>query len=98
MKKTLKSVKINNDLLQIIEKYTSLMKSVFGDAPTFTTMVEEGICFFLLEQAKLLERLSGQNVTFENGTLKTLLMNDEQIEKIQNLSVDLVNYKSKLTL
>lgn len=93
MGKTLKSVKIDNDLIKIIDMYTSLMKSISGGASTFTTMVEEGISLYLLEQMQMLRIVTQNKVVLENGVLKELPVTKEQIGKIEELESELVNYR-----
>ena len=94
MGKTLKSVKIDNNLIKIIDMYTSLMKSISGGASTFTTMVEEGISLYLLEQIQMLSIVIQNKVVLENGVLKELPVTKEQIEQIEELIAELAAYRS----
>lgn len=93
MGKTLKSVKVDNDLLKIVDMYTSLMKSISGGASTFTTMVEEGISLYLLEQVQMLNMVVQNKIIMENGVLKALEITKEQEEKIQDLIAELAEYR-----
>ena len=93
MAKTLKSVKVDNRLLEMIELYTSLMKSIVGGSATFTTIVEEGICLYLQNQAEMLRRLAEQKIVFENGTLKELNISDKQLQEIQRLEAEAFVYR-----
>lgn len=94
MGKTLKSVKVDNDLLKIVDMYTSLMKSISGGVSTFTTMVEEGVSLYLLEQIKMLRIVMQNKIILENGVLKELPITKEQIEKIEDLIAELAAYRS----
>ena len=92
MNKTLKSVKVNNDLLKIIDEYASLLSSLSVGTPTFTAMIEEGICLYLLKQMKLLEIVMQNSVVVENGKLKEITVTDEQTKKIAKLTEAVVCY------
>lgn len=92
MKKILKSVKINSELLEIIDEYTTLMKSISGGAATFTTMVDGGIVMYLQRQIEMLGWLMDSKITMENGVLKELAVTDEQKRGIDNLKDRLFAY------
>lgn len=92
MSKTLKSVKIDNDLNEIIETYITLMKSIIGDSPTFTSMVEQGIWLYLLKQLQMLDIVMQNGIIVENGILKELSVNQEQKTKIEELRNEILSF------
>ena len=93
MGKILKSVKIDNEMLNIIEKYKELMTLVIGTASTFTTMVEQGICLFICEQMQMLQMVANEKIIMENGIFKEFSLTKEQEAMIEQLLLDLSNYR-----
>lgn len=95
MKKTLKSAKIDNDLLEIVDLYTSLMNSICGDAATFTKIVEEGIGLYLLQQVEMLRMLANSKITMQNGVLKKIAVTKEQQNKLHELEFRVLGYRAE---
>ena len=95
MSKTLKSVKIDNELMEIIDEYTALMKSVCGSASTFTSMVEEGITLSLIEQINLLGMFAGSPIMMEDGTLKKIQIPADNRDKLNRFEAMLHCYRAK---
>lgn len=95
MSKTLKSVKIDDEILNIIDEYTKLMKSVCGSASTFTAMVEGGLTLFMVKQMEMLEWLAGRPVMLENGTLKKIQISKEDIEIINGMIAKIEYFRAK---
>ncbi|MBR5779766.1 MAG: hypothetical protein IKY21_03990 [Clostridia bacterium] len=91
MDKVMKSVKIDKDLNETIERYASLIKSIYGIAPTFTSMVENGICMYLLDQINLMKTAAQSGVVMENGTLKALQVSKDQQSALEELKAKLLS-------
>ena len=89
MSKTLKSIKVDNEILKFVDEYSDIMKSVFGEVSTFTTMVEDGLKLYLSNQLKFLSTISNQQVIYDNGKIKELYIPNETLYKISALKNDL---------
>ena len=85
MSKTLKSVKIDDSLIDIIDKYLVLKKSIIGESETFTSMVEEGVYLYLQTQMQMFKIIARDKIIMDNGILKKLRITEEQLRLLEDI-------------
>ena len=91
MEKILKSVKLDEELLDIMNSYCEITEELFGNSPSFTHMVTYGIESYLLEKIEDLKLLAKNAVVFsEIGEKIQITLSDYQLEKLKSMENDLI--------
>ena len=87
MSKQIKSVRFNDDILQVFEEYSSLSKELFGTKISFGSFVNEAVAKLLYEisdgWASAMENDSLVEVQ-PNGKIKKLVFTEDQIKAAKN--------------
>lgn len=94
MAKVLKSIKIDEDLLHIFDEYSKITKTIFGSAPTFTAMVEDGLKQELLSKIDILNTWKKDSISFHNGELVKYNLYEKQKKDIENLYLEILSQLS----
>lgn len=92
MDKILKSIKLDKQLVDLIDNYCKLTKSVFGNNPTFTHIVNSGIESYLLEQINNIKLIhSGNGIVFsEIGEKKQLALSETEQKLLIEIEESLI--------
>ena len=88
MDKTSKSVRLDNEILELIDRYCSFLKDVFGSSVSFSNIVTSGLLQYMESETGKYEDIMEKGsivATLPNGKLKKLDFSDEEIKRISDL-------------
>ena len=91
MAKQARSIRIDEDLLEVFAEYSKLLKETFGYSLSLSTVVNEAMAGFIMDSAeKWVTAMVKKSVVepLPNGKMKRYEFDDEQIERMNKIAND----------
>ncbi len=88
MAKQVKSVRMDEDLLNVFDSYSNLLQEMFGYSLSLSSIVNEALADFLASSAcRWTEIMESQTVveTFPDGKVRKYEFSEEQIKKMREI-------------
>lgn len=91
MAKQIKSIRFDEDLVEVFEDYSNLLNELFGTTLSFASFVNEAAAEFLVHSLERWSTAMESNSVVDrqaNGKLKKYEFTDDQIAKMKDLLND----------